>query len=80
MAIQFFFGWAMIWAADWAQIWQGLTGPTRPSGGGFGPREKNPVSKRTVFEPRAKTRGSGPGMEKPGPNLTRCHSYIGSCD
>ena len=38
-----FFGWATIWATDWAQIWQGLTRstrPTRPNGGGFGPREK----------------------------------------
>ena len=63
----FFFGWATIWAADWAQIWQGLTGPA-------GPREKNPVSKRAGFGPRTKTRGSGPGMEKPGLNTTRCHS------
>ena len=38
--------------------------------------EKNPVSKRAGFGPRAKTRGSGPGMEKPGLNPTRCHSYL----
>ena len=36
---------------------------------------KNPVSKRVEFGLRAKTRGSGPGMKKPGPNPTRCHSY-----
>ena len=73
----FFFGWATIWATDWAQIWQGLTRPTRPTGpngGGFGPREKNSVSKRVGFGPWAKTRGSGLGMEKLGPNPTRCHS------
>ena len=36
--------------------------------------EKNPVSKRAEFGLRAKTRGSGLGMKKPGPNPTRCHS------
>ena len=36
----FFFGWATIWAADWAQIWQGLTGPARPAKVGPGPRKK----------------------------------------
>ena len=79
MAIQFFFffffGWATIWAADWAQIWQGLTGPAGLGGGGSGPWEKNLVSKRVGFGLQAKTRGSGPDMEKPDPNSTRCHSY-----
>ena len=41
----FFFGWAMIWAVDWAQIWQGLTRPAGPGGGGSRPGEKNLVSK-----------------------------------
>ena len=36
--------------------------------------EKNPISKRAGFGPRAKTRGSGPSMKKLGPNPTRCHS------
>ena len=59
----FFFG----WAADLAQI-------CRACGGGFGPWEKNPVSKRAGFGPRAKTHGLGLGMEKPSPNPIRCHS------
>ena len=58
-----------------AQIWQGLTGPAGPGCGGSGPREKNPFSKRAGFGPRVLARGSGPDMEKPGPNPTRCHSY-----
>ena len=49
----FFLGWAMIWAADYAQIWQGLTGPA-------GPRRPGRVSlgpgKRISFNKRA---GSG---------------------
>ena len=55
----FFFGWATIWAVDWAQIWQGLmgpAGPARPNGRGFGPREKNSISKRAGFGLWAKTR------------------------
>ena len=72
----FFFGWATIQAADWPQIWQGLMGPTGPGGGGSGPREKNPISKWARFGPRAKIYRSGPGMEKPGLNPTRCHSYL----
>lgn len=35
--------------------------------------EKNLVSKRAGFGLRAKTRGLGPGIEKPDPNPTRCH-------
>ena len=44
-------------------------------GAGFGSREKNPFSKRAGFGPRVLARGSDPGMKKPGPNPTRCHSY-----
>ena len=40
-------------------------GPRGPAGAGPGP-EKKPGT----------LNGSGPGMEKPGPNPTRCHSYI----
>ena len=42
--------------------------------GGSGPREKNPFNKRAGSGPRVLARGSGPGMEKPGSNPTRCHS------
>ena len=42
-------------------------GPAGPGGGGSGPWEKNPVSKRVDFGLQAKTRGSGPDMEKPDP-------------
>ena len=58
-SILFFFGWATIWAADWAQIWQGLTGPVGPDRCGSRPSEKNPISKRAGFGPQVKTRRSG---------------------
>ena len=74
-SILFFFCWAMIWVANWAQIWQGLTGPVGLGRGGSEPQEKNPVSKRAGFGPWAKTRGSGSSMEKSDPNPTHCHSY-----
>ena len=51
-----------------------LAGLNGACGGGFGRREKNPVSKRAGFGPQAKTHGLGPGMEKPSPNPIRCHS------
>ena len=57
----FFFGWA-----------QSLNGAR---GGGSRPWEKNPLSKRAKSGPQVLACGSGPGIEKPGPNLTRCHSY-----
>ena len=44
--------------------------------GRSGPREKNPFNKRAGFGLRVLTRGSGPGMKKPDPNPTRCHSYL----
>ena len=44
--------------------------------GGSGPRKKNPFTNRAGFGSRVQTRGSGPDMEKPGPNPTRCHSYF----
>ena len=49
-------------------------------GAGFGSREKNPFSKRAGFGPRVLARGSDPGMKKPGPNPTRCHSYSWAFD
>ena len=51
----------------------GLNGARR---GGSEPRKKNPISKRAESRPQAKTHKSGSGMEKPGPNPTRCHSYF----
>ena len=36
--------------------------------------ENNPFSKRAEFGLRVLARGSGPGIEKSGPNPTRCHS------
>ena len=47
--------------------------PRAPVEAGPGPGKKNPISKRAGFGLRVKTRGSGPGMKKPGPNPTRCH-------
>ena len=38
--------------------------------------EKNPFSKRAGSGPWVLACESGPGMEKPGPNSTRCHSYF----
>ena len=39
------------------------------------PEKKTPFSKRAESGPWVLTRGSGSGMEKPGLNPTRCHSY-----
>ena len=36
---------------------------------------KNPFSKRAGSRPWVLAHESGPGMQKPGPNPTRCHSY-----
>ena len=44
--------------------------------GGSKPRKKNPISKWAESRPQAKTHESGSGMEKPGPNPTRYHSYF----
>ena len=63
----FFFYWAM----NWAQALNGACG-TR----GFEPREKTRYPKRAGFGPRVLPCGLGPGMEKPGPNSTRSHSYL----
>ena len=44
------------------------------------PEKKNPFSKRTGSGPRVLAHKSGLGMQKPGPNPTRCHSYYeGEC-
>ena len=63
----FFFGWATNWA-------QSLNGARGARGGRFGPQEKNSLSKRAGSRPQVLARGSGPGMEKPNPNSTHCHS------
>ena len=42
--------------------------------GGSGPRKKNLFTNWAGFGSRVQIRGSGPGMKKPGPNPTRCHS------
>ena len=39
---------------------------------------KNPFSKQVGSRPWVLACGSGQGMQKPGPNLTRCHSYLKS--
>ena len=52
-----------------------LMGPTGPGRGESGPWEKNPLSKWAGSGPRVLARRSSPGMEKPGPNPTCCHSY-----
>ena len=49
-------------------------------GAGLGPgkktkKTKNPINNRAEFGSRVLARGSGPGMQKPGPNPARCHSY-----
>ena len=41
---------------------------------GQGPRKKNLFNKRAGSRSRVLARGSSPGMKKPGPNPTRCHS------
>ena len=69
MAIQFFIFWLG------CRLGPNLAELNGAGRGGSGPREKNPVSKWVGFGPRSKTCGSGPGMEKPGPNPTHCHSY-----
>ena len=51
-----------------------LTRPAGPGRGGFGPREKNPLSKQAGSGPRVLARESGPSMEKSGLNPTRYHS------
>ena len=47
-----------------------------PDGGGSEPRKKNPLSKWAGFGPQVLACGLGLGMEKPSPNLIRCHSYV----
>ena len=71
MAIQFFF---FFWLGH--DLGRRLGPNLARLNGTHGAREKNPVSKRARFGPRAKTCRSGPGMEKPGLNPTRCHSYL----
>ena len=63
-------GWAGLVMRD------GARGARGACGGGSGSREKNLFNKRVGFGPRVLACGSGPGMKKPGPNPTRCHSYI----
>ena len=41
--------------------------------------EKNPINNRVGSGSRVLTQGSGPGIKKPGPNPTRCHSYMWEC-
>ena len=45
----------------------------------FGPRiGLNPLTKKPcLVNELGRARGSGPGMEKPDPNPTCCHSYVG---
>ena len=65
------------WATEWALKYHGPMGPVElagPGGGGFRPRKKNLFGKRAGSGPRVLARGSGPNMEKPGLNPTRCHS------
>ena len=46
----------------------------------WAPEKKNPFSKRTGSGPRVLAHRLGLGMQKPGPNPTRCHSYYeGEC-
>ena len=62
--IFFFFGWARF-------------GPKRLNGARrdeSGPREKNLINKRAKSRSQVLAHGSGLGMQKPGPNPTRCHS------
>ena len=49
-----------------------------PGWGGSGPREKTRYPKRGGSGPRVLPHGLGPGMKKPGPNPTRCHSQLQS--
>ena len=59
---------------SWARF-----GPNRLNGargarrGESRPRKKNPINIQAGFGLRVLARGSGPGMQKPGPNPTRCH-------
>ena len=64
------------WATNWAQSLNGAAGPVGPGWGGSGPREKTRYPKQGGSGPRVLPRRSGPGMKKPGPNPTRCHSYL----
>ena len=50
------------------------TGPAEARWGGFGLKKKNPFNKWAGFGFLGQTCESGPDMEKPGPNPTRCHS------
>ena len=63
-----FFFFVFGWATNWAQSLNGARGS--------GPRKKTRYPKRAGSGLRALPRGSGPGMEKPGPNPTRCHSQF----
>ena len=81
MAIQFFFSFLFFFFLLCHDLGHGLglnlarlNGARRALQRQVRAPEKNPVSKQAGFGPRAKTRGSGPGMKKPDPNLTHCHS------
>ena len=77
--------WASIWqkTTQWAlkknfqlgQIWaqQVKRGPRGPAGRVWAPKKKNPINIRAGSGFWDLARGSGPGMQKLGPNPTRCH-------
>ena len=61
------------WARFGPNRLNGARGARGARWGGSGPRKKNPINIRAGSGFRVLARGSGPGMQKPGPNPTRCH-------
>ena len=55
---------------------RGPRGPWGPAGAGLGSGKKTRYPKRGGSESRVLPCGTGPDMEKSGPNPTRCHSYL----
>ena len=56
-------------------FWSGLVMRDGARGGRSESRKKNPFSKWAGSGLWVLAHRSGPGMKKPGPNSTRCHSY-----
>ena len=53
-----------------------LAGPANSQQARFRVKKKNPFNKWVESGLLGQIRKSGPGMEKPDPNPTRCHSYL----